>query len=420
MIGVVGLGFVGLTTALGFAHKGYEVYGYDVDRSRMKDLSGGHVPFHEPHLEEHLGKYAGNKFILSESIEDLVQKGKIIFFCVGTPSDARGRADLGYLKAAFRDVLKAVKPRTRKLLVIKSTVPPGTATKVVTPLVQGLGFHPGVDIGLANNPEFLREGYAWDDFLSPDRVVIGAGDTKSAKELAALYAPFRTQIHQVSLTSAEFIKYLSNTLLATMISFSNEMAMLAEAVGDINVQKAFHILHEDRRWNGSPASMASYVYPGCGFGGYCLPKDTLAAHALAQTLKSPTPVLGAVLVVNEKIKDHVVKKISRQADKNEVIGILGLAFKPGSDDVRDAPALSVIRRLLAKGYNKIIVYDPVAMEAFKSVHSLPVGYADSLKEIVRQAKVLVLLTSWPEFKEKTAMFKGKPLIDGRYFLEEKS
>ncbi len=420
MIGVIGLGFVGLTTSLGLAHRGHKVYGYDVSSGRLNDLRRRHVPFHEPHLEEHLKKYQGKRFILCESLADVIRRSKIIFYCVGTPSSDEGQADLTFLKAAIEDSLTHVKLGSKKIFVIKSTVPPLTASKFVSAWVSKKGFKLGIDVGLVSNPEFLREGNAWEDFIRPDRIVIGADDMQSAKRTALIYKSFGVPIHLVSLNSAEFIKYLSNCFLASMISFSNEMAMLAETIGNVDVTKVFQVLHEDRRWNGKPAAMTSYVYPGCGFGGYCLPKDAQAMNYLANSQNSPLPMLKGAIDNNERIKDHVVSKIIRQIKKNETVGILGLAFKPSSDDVRDSPALSIIQRLLAQKYSKIIAYDPIATNMFQKTHQLPIDYSQKLEDVVKRSSVLVLLTSWPEFKKRKSLFKGKVLIDGRYFLNNKN
>jgi len=420
MIGVIGLGFVGLTTSLGFAHQGYKVYGYDISKSRRDELRRGQMPFHEPHLGKHLKEHLGRNFHLCENLSGLMDRSSVIFYCVGTPSSKQGQADLSFLQAAIEESLRYVNSGLpRKTLVIKSSVPPLTASEAVCSWIRKKGLKPGADVGLASNPEFLREGCAWNDFIKPDRIVIGADDPLSAKSAAALYKRFGAPVHSVSLNSAEFIKYLSNGFLASMISFSNEMAMLAETIGNVDVSKVFHILHEDRRWKGKPAPMSGYVYPGCGFGGNCLPKDAQALYYLAYKKNCPMPILKGAIDNNERIKNEVVRKITCQAGKKDVIGVLGLAFKTGIDDVRGSPALFIIRRLLALGFSNIIVYDPLAAEVFRKSYGLPVKYAPTLEDAVKHSKVLVLLTSWPEFKKKSSLFKTRVLIDGRYFLTSK-
>ena len=282
MITVVGLGFVGLTTALGFSQKNFQVYGYDVDRYRIALIKKCQIPFYEPHLGKACESYLGNNFIISDSLQEAVSKSEVIFICVGTPNGEEESTDLTYLYNAIEETLKGFDKDDYKVLVIKSTIPPSTTQDKIKPFVEKFGFSVGKDIGLANNPEFLREGYAWDDFVYPDRIVIGVEDEKTIGILNHYYKPFAAPIHKVSLNTGEFIKYLSNTLLSSLISYSNEMSMVANNIGGIDIPKAFKILHEDKRWFGKPAKMTSYVYPGCGFGGYCLPKDTMAIRSFSE------------------------------------------------------------------------------------------------------------------------------------------
>jgi UDPglucose 6-dehydrogenase len=276
MITVLGLGFVGLTTGLGFAKKGFNTYGFDVDVERLNSLKNYNIPFHEPHLEDVLRETNNKTFSLETDFETAIKESEAIFLCVGTPSKEDGSADLKYIYAAIEQVL-AVETDKFQVIITKSTVPPSTVSTKVIPFVkEKLSQFPNRKIGFASNPEFLREGYCWEDFIEPDRIVIGVDDEESKSVLDKIYQPFNAPIHYVTYNSAEFIKYLSNTLLSTMISYSNEMSMIANHIGDIDIPKAFRILHEDKRWYGTPAGMSKYVYPGCGYGGYCLPKDTSA------------------------------------------------------------------------------------------------------------------------------------------------
>jgi UDPglucose 6-dehydrogenase len=417
MITVLGLGFVGLTTALGFSKKGFKVYGIDVSPEKLEKLKKGEVPFYEPHLTEALQEESGNNFILGASLEEAVNNSKAIIICVGTPGKADGSADLTYLLQAVRDVFKA-SDGSFKVIVTKSTVPPSTISRQVKPAVDEMNAEFDKPIGLASNPEFLREGYAWDDFMNPDRVVIGVEDERSEAVLAELYKPFNAPLHFVNYNSAEFIKYLSNTLLSTLISFSNEMAMAAEHIGDIDVARAFKILHQDKRWHGYPAQMSSYVYPGCGYGGYCLPKDTAALHSIAQENGFEAKILAGNLQINEEVKEFAAEKVAKSVPKDHTIGILGLAFKSGSDDVRLSPSKDIIEKLLAKGYTNIVAFDPMANEIFDQTHKLPITYIDTLEELVEKADDLVLLTGWPEFKENKALLHSKPLFDFRYVFAD--
>ncbi len=417
MIAVLGLGFVGLTTALGFAEKGYKVYGFDTNEERRSALKKTRLPFHEPYLKDLLRDHLGKNFYIVDDLDRAIQESEVMFFCVGTPSKKTGETDLTYLTKALKDVLGHIPKAKRKTLVIKSSIPPSTTKNILQPIIERMGFRIGKDVRLANNPEFLREGFAWKDFIEPDRIIIGADDKRSGKTVAALYKPFGVPIFIVSLNTAEFVKYLSNSLLATMISFSNEMSLIAHAIGDIELTKAFHILHLDKRWFGEPANMATYAFPGCGFGGYCLPKDVSGIYAQS-TVKGYEPLLlKEVMNVNKKIKDHVAEIVARKAGKNEHIGVLGLSFKPNSDDVRETPAKDIIGKLLQKGFGHITAYDPLAMENFHRAYRLPIAYAQSLEEVIKKSDHLVILTAWDLFRKQKRIMLKKSVFDFRYILE---
>lgn len=415
MIAVIGLGFVGLTTALGFAHHGYQVRGYDASKERRDMLKSGKVPFHEPGLEQALLDSVGRAFIVSDELKSVVEHSDVLFYCVGTPTDDNG-ADLGQLLEAIKETLQHINDKNYKVLVVKSTVPPSAVQEQIKPLVESIGLEVGKHIGLANNPEFLREGSAWHDFLHPDRIVIGCCDKRDGDRVAALYQPFQAPVHQVSLNTAEFIKYLSNTLLATLISFANEQSMIARAIGDIDIREAFHTLHLDRRWFGNPAGMVSYVYPGCGFGGYCLPKDVQALIRQSGTSGHTPILLKSVIDVNGQIMKQAVRLITEKARPEHTLAIMGLAFKPNSDDVRDTPAKHIIAMLLQEGYTNIIAYDPLANESFHRCYGLPIAYAETFSEAVCAAHHVVLVTAWGEFIEKRHELSGKIVHDLRYML----
>ncbi len=417
MITVLGLGFVGLTTALGFSKKGFKVYGIDVNEERVNKIKNYQVPFYEPHLDEVLLEELNKNFIIDAPLAEAVANSQVIIICVGTPGNADGSANLTYLLDAVKNVFE-ISDGSFKVIVTKSTVPPSTVSKKVKPYVKELNEKYSKPIGLASNPEFLREGYAWDDFMNPDRIVIGVEEEQSKKILNQIYFPFNAPVHYVSFNSAEFIKYLSNTLLSTLISFSNEMAMIAEHIGDIDIPSAFKILHQDKRWFGNPAAMASYVFPGCGYGGYCLPKDTAALSSIAQEHGFMPKILEGNLQINEEIKEFLAEKIASEVPKDNKIGILGLSFKSGSDDVRLSPSKFIIEKLLEKGFKNIVAYDPMANEVFHQEFNLPITYADSIELLVAQTDELVLLTSWPEFKENKKLIRSKRLFDFRYALAE--
>lgn len=409
-VSVIGLGFVGLTAALGFAHYGAQVYGFDANEARRRQLKNGIVPFHEPGLPEALSNYLGNSFVVSEDIASCVQKSGYIFFCVGTPCGETGEADLTDLFAAFDEMIPYIDLQDPPVLVIKSTVPPGTTANAIKPFLIGKGMQPE-NIRLANNPEFLREGHCWEDFLCADRVVIGTEDPLSGDKLEKLYKPFEVPVIRVSPNTGEFVKYLSNTLLAALISFSNEMEQVAHAIGGIETVKAFRALHMDKRW--ANGQMASYAYPGCGYGGYCLPKDTKAMLAVAKRHGAAPAILQAGILQNEAMPAYIADRIQECVSPDQTVGILGLSFKPGSDDVRDAPSGRIIHLLMDRGYTGVIAYDPIASDQFQRSYKFPIRYCGSLEEICEKADCLVILTAWDTFSGLQRRV-DKPVLDFRY------
>ena len=288
--------------------------------------------------------------------------------------------------------------------------------KQASPFLHGKGI--SGSYSLTNNPEFLREGKCWDDFIQPDRIVCGVQDERAAGVLKDLYHSFNAPIHIVSLNTAEFVKYLSNTLLASMISFSNEMSMIADAIGNINIKQAFQVLHEDKRLNGPGITI--YILPGCGYGGYCLPKDTQALAAKAKQYGIVPRILDGVITVNEGMPLFFVDKIITAAKNGKSIGILGLSFKPGSDDVRDSAAAKIISLLQKKGFTKIFAYDPEANRNFDALYQFQnIEYLTSKEELCKISDIIVLVTAWEEFKSLNLEFTEKTWIDCRYFFENK-
>nr|WP_312577411.1 nucleotide sugar dehydrogenase [Sedimentibacter sp.] len=413
MITVFGLGFVGLTTALGFAHYGYKVYGIDVDENKKSILRAGKLPFLEEGLDDAMIKHLGKNFEIIDDVKTAIKNSDIIFYCVGTPYGKNGEADLQFLFSAIKETLKHIDKRKKPILVIKSTIPPSTTSEVVIPYIEKNGFCVGNDLLVANNPEFLREGHCWDDFINADRIVIGCDNDEAVKVLTELYAPFNVPICPVSYNTGEFIKYLSNTLLATMISYSNEMSVISDAIGNIDVAEAFHITHMDKRWNN--CNMTTYLYPGCGYGGYCLPKDTNALYSIAKEKGIDAKILGNVINLNDNMPQIIAERIENQVNKLDKVGILGLSFKPNSNDVRDCASAKIIDQLICKGYNNIYAYDPVAIGEFKQNYNYNIEYIDTLESICKEANVLVILTAWEEFREiKKTWGKDKLLLDFRY------
>ena len=388
VITVFGLGFVGLTTSLGFSEYGHTVYGVEINAERLATISGGKLPFLEPGLDEALVRHLNKRFfpIGTDALAQAVKDSDCIYFCVGTPYGKNGQADLAYLFSAIDQTL-AVRPSDKyQVLVVKSTIPPSTTSSKIIPYLEEKGLKVGEDLGVANNPEFLREGHCWDDFMNADRIVLGVSDDRSAEVLKKVYASVKEPVCCVSLNTGEFIKYLSNTLLATLISYSNEMSVVADTIGDIDVAEAFHILH-------------------------------MALYAVARTAGFDAQILKNVISTNDQMPEFIAQKIMRAIgnDKNQTIGILGLSFKPGSDDVRDTPSAKIIRVLLEKGYQHICGYDPVAIDEFKRYYDLSMDYTTSYSELLEKADSLVIATAWPEFKN-VRQETEKPVVDCRYML----
>ncbi|MCL1994717.1 MAG: nucleotide sugar dehydrogenase [Defluviitaleaceae bacterium] len=380
-IAVLGLGFVGLTAAAGFASKGFNVTAFDTDSSRRKLISEGTVPFFEPDL-------TATGFKVAQTQDEATKDADIVFICVGTPQGKDGSVDLTYINTA----LQTLSAPANCLVVIKSTVLPGTTASLKS------------RYKLANNPEFLREGHAWEDFINPDRTVCGVTDEHSKQLLETVYKPFNAPIHFTTLNTAEFIKYLSNTMLATMISYANEMSLIAGEIGDIHTKTAFEILHQDKRLKNS--GIAHYIYPGAGYGGGCLPKDT---QALAYVAKEKANILRKVIDLNNAMPQINCEKIVNECkSKESTITILGLSFKPGSDDVRESTAAKIIELLLANGYKNITAYDPIATEEFKKHYNFNINYELKLGDVT------AIATAWSEFKSYD--YSNTTLVDLRYVV----
>ena len=413
-ISVFGLGFVGLTTAVGFANQGFRTFGYEINKEKLQMLQNKQIPFYEEGLQDALNKTLNTTLFLSHNPEEVLQDSDIIFYCIGTPMGDDGSADLNYLLQALKTTITHLsKCKTKPILVIKSTVPPSTTQNIFVPFLQSLNIRVNQgdqsDIILINNPEFLREGFAYSDFMNPDRIVIGA--PHPLDKIKTIYKPFNAPILFTNLNTAEFIKYLSNTTLAMQISYANEMSMIAQKIGDIDIKYAFKTLHQDKRFSGNPANITSYIYPGLGFGGYCLPKDTLALHKKAQENGFETKILKSILETNEDVLDFYIKKICLEISKDKKIGVLGLSFKPKSDDVRDSKSSILIQSLLKNNYS-IIAYDPMANEIFKETYRLPISYAQSANDLLKEADVCIIATAWEEFKNIN--FSNKILYNLRF------
>lgn len=420
-IAVFGLGFVGLTTAIGFANHGFTTYGYEILSEKVLQLQQGCIPFFEKDLEENLENVLHKTLFITNKLQEALLDTDIIFYCIGTPMDKDGNANLSYICEALRQTSANIGLcKKQPILIIKSTVPPSSSQEIFIPFLHQSGIDVNQDSKsqafLINNPEFLREGHAYHDFMNPDRIIIGTNNQSYLERVKTVYKPFNAPMFFTTLNSAEFIKYLSNTLLATNISFANEMSMIAQTIGDIDIKQSFQILHRDKRFHGSPSGITNYIYPGLGFGGYCLPKDTLALSKKASEKGLETNILNSVLKTNEKILDYYITKIQNEVTIDQKIIILGLSFKPLSDDVRDSKSATLIQKLLDMGYHNIYAYDPIATENFKATYSLPISYTKHLDETIKNDQCLIIVaTAWPEFKQ-IHFNENQKILDLRFYL----
>jgi UDPglucose 6-dehydrogenase len=388
---VIGVGYVGLVTGACFAEFGIRVTCVDNDREKIERLNQGKIPIYEPGLEEMVAKNVReNRLFFTDNLEEAVAHSLVVFIAVGTPSDAQGKADLRYV----REVAQAI-GRTMdgyKLVVTKSTVPVGTG-KIIQGIVRK-SQKEKIPFDIASNPEFLREGSAIEDFMRPNRVVIGANSDQAVAIMKDLYSPLyllETPFVITTVETAEMIKYASNAFLATKISFINEMANLCEKVGaDV---------HQVARGMGLDHRIGSkFLHPGPGFGGSCFPKDTSALAQLAESQGYDFEIVKTVIHVNQRQRQRMVEKIVQVVGpvKGKTLGVLGLTFKPNTDDIREAPALYIIKKLESQGA-KIRAYDPAGMaEAGKILKK--VSFQGNLYDVAQGAEALILITEWNAFR----------------------
>ncbi len=388
---VIGVGYVGLVTGACFAEFGIKVTCVDNDRDKITGLQQGKIPIYEPGLEELVLKNVREKRLqFTDNLEEGVKHSLVVFIAVGTPSDKKGRADLRYVK----DVAEAI-GRTMdgyKIIVTKSTVPVGTGQLISRIVRQHQKKKQSFDI--VSNPEFLREGSAIEDFMHPNRVVIGAQSDQAVAIMKDLYSPLyliETPFVITGVETAEMIKYASNAFLATKISFINEMANICERVG-ADVHQVARGMGLDQRIG------PKFLHPGPGFGGSCFPKDTQAIVQLAQSLDYEFEIVKAVLKVNQRQKQIMVDKIVKVAGplKGKTLGVLGLTFKPNTDDIRESPAVAIIKKLGDLGA-RIQTYDPAGMPEARKVFK-KVEFKEDLYEAGQGADALILITEWNQFR----------------------
>ena len=421
-IAIVGTGYVGLVTGTCFAEIGVDVTCVDTNSEKIETLKKGIIPIYEPGLEEMVLRNTKSKRLrFTTSLESCLNDVEVIFSAVGTPPDEDGSADLRYVLEVARTIGQNMKKYV--LVVTKSTVPVGTAQKVKAAIQEELDKrNVTIDFDVASNPEFLKEGNAIDDFMKPDRVVVGVESEEAKSIMERLYKPFMMNNYRLIFTdvpSAEMIKYAANSMLATRISFMNDIANLCELVGaDVNMV---------RKGIGADSRIGSkFLYPGCGYGGSCFPKDVKALIKTADKNGYTMRVLKAVEEVNEVQKNILFEKLTKHYDgklAGKKITLWGLAFKPETDDMREAPALVLIDNIVAAG-GIVTVYDPVAMQECQRKIGNKVNYATDMYDAVLNADALLLVTEWKEFRmpswgvlKKT--MKKPVVFDGRNIYDKK-
>ena len=410
-ISVVGGGYVGLITGACLAEKGHNVIIIDIDKKKIDAINSGRPPIYEKGLEELLVRNSGKNLLASTGYES-VRDSEISIICVGTPMGEDGSADLKYIVSAAESIGRELKNScSYHVVTVKSTVPPGTTSDVVIPAVR-ITSENNPNIGFAMNPEFLREGIAVDDFMNPDRIVIGSDDKKSGDLLESLYSGFNAKILRTGLISAEMIKYASNSFLATKISFSNEVGNICKSLG-IDVYEVMEGVGLDHRI--SPY----FLNAGCGFGGSCFPKDVSALIHLAKSKGIDPVLLRSVLKVNEVQPLLIIETLKKRlGDLNgKRIAVLGLAFKGDTDDIRDSRAVPAIERLIAEKAD-VHAFDPMANENMKAVFP-EITYHDSAAGALENADGCLVMTEWPEFSRLDKEFdkmKKRVIIEGRRIL----
>lgn len=433
-VAVVGTGYVGLVTGACLADKGHEVVCLDVDEKRVRAVNEARAPIYEAGLDALLERTVGTTLRASTELVPEVREADLSLIAVGTPFDGR-EIDLSYVREAAQQIGAALAQRDAyHVVVVKSTVVPGTTDTFVRGIVEeSSGKRAGDGFGLGMNPEFLTEGQAVADFMNPDRLVLGGIDERTVDVLEELYAGF-PDVPRIRTTprTAEMIKYASNALLATAISFANELANLCTALGGVDVADVMRGLHAGQyltpvATGPGPitAPLASFLEAGCGFGGSCLPKDVSALVAHGERAGVDMPLLRAVLATNAGRAAVLLRHLRRQLPelRGARVTVLGLAFKPDTDDVRESPAIPVIEALLAEGA-AVTVHDPAALGALERLFGGRVSGAAQLEDAIENADAIVIVTRWREYERLPALLAGlenpPPVVDGRRMLDKTS
>jgi UDPglucose 6-dehydrogenase len=411
-IGVLGAGYVGLVTGIGLARFGHEITLVDTEQAKIEMINRMQSPIFEKGTEAMLRDLIGSRLEATCDLMTMAKKSGIIFLCVGTPSQPNGAIDLTDLKKALTDVGAAITGRRDyPVIVVKSTVIPGTTEEIIIPILEEKsGCRAGREFGVVVNPEFFREGEAMEDFLHPGRIVIGESDTKSGDILNSLCDVFSTPVLRVNLRTAEMIKYTSNAALAAKISFANEIGNICKLMG-IDVYQVMAAVGLD------PRISPQFLEAGLGFGGSCLPKDVKALIVKAKDMGYQPNLLENIITVNEgqptKLVDLAESELGGLKGKNSAV--LGLAFKPSTTDMREAPSIKVIQELLRRD-SLVKAYDPLAVNEAKLILGTTVDYAADAAEAVADADAVFIMTEWDEFKNP-AIYQGKKVFAGRRVLK---
>ena len=419
-VSVIGTGYVGLVTGTCLAETGNEVVCVDIDEAKVQKMQNGIVPIYEPHLDILFERNIRAKRLkFTTSLQKGLDHGEIIFLALPTPEDEDGSADLKYVLGVADDIGKLISEY--KVIVDKSTVPVGTSEKVT----EAIAKNAKVEFDVVSNPEFLREGFAVDDFLKPERIVVGSGSERATKLMEKLYKPFVRSGNPVIIMdekSAELTKYAANSFLATKITFMNEIANFCEKVG-ADVDKVRIGMGTDSRIG------KRFLFPGIGYGGSCFPKDVKALHKSGKDVDYDFKILDSVINVNKSQKVVLIPKIKKYFNndlKGKRIGVWGLAFKPETDDIREAPSLYIIDQLLELGA-KITAFDPEAMDNVQKKLGNKINFATGMYGALEEADALVICTEWgvfrnPNFQVIKELMKGNAIFDGRnlYDTEEMS
>lgn len=416
-IAVIGTGYVGLCSGVGLAAKGNRIVCVGRKREKIDSINRGVPPIYEDGLHDMLQRLVSEKRLSATGdLEKALEQAEATFICVGTPCDDRGRIDLTEMETVAKQLGGILKKMNRyHTVVVKSTVVPGTTEKVIKILEETSGKKAGSDFGVGMNPEFLREGKALEDFLKPDRIVIGEYDERSGSVLEGLYKNFNAPILRTNLRTAEMIKYASNSLLATKISFSNEIGNICKQLG-IDTYEVMKGVGLDNRIG------HKFLDAGLGFGGSCFPKDVSALKSLAEDIGADNTLLTDILDVNKKQRFKIIELLERKIGdvKGKNIAILGLAFKDGTDDIREAPSLDIIRVLLERGAS-VRAYDPEATENVKKIYP-NVIYKNDPAAAIEGADACLILTEWDEFRKLEdkdfALMKQRVIIEGRKVLDK--